>query len=114
MKEDKLKERILIVDDAPTNIKILREALKSKARLTFATNGTDAIKIAMSDPPPDMILLDVVMPDMNGYEVCKQLKANKETEHIPIIFISIVEGAYKQTGFRLGAADYITKPTCFA
>ena len=111
MKEEKLKERILIVDDAPTNIKILREALKSKTRLTFATNGADALKIARSDPPPDMILLGVVMSDMNGYEVCTQLKANKETEHIPIIFITTKLNEEDEIkGLETGAVDYITKP----
>ena len=111
MKEEKLKERILIVDDAPTNIKILREALKSKTRLTFATSGADALKIARSDPPPDMILLDVVMSDMNGYEVCTQLKANKETEHIPIIFITTKLNEEDEIkGLETGAVDYITKP----
>lgn len=101
---------ILVVDDSPANLKLLRGLLSSQYRLTFATNGLEAIERANSSQP-DLILLDIMMPKIDGLEVCKQLKESSDTRHIPIIFLTanddieiIVEG------FKLGGVDYITKP----
>ncbi len=101
---------ILLVDDSKVNIELLKDALRSYNHLS-ANNGLDAINLAMSLPKPDLILLDVIMPGIDGYEVCKQLKNNRLTRDIPIIFItgqndseSIIKG------FKIGAIDYITKP----
>ncbi len=105
------KSRILIVDDAPENIRILGDALKGDHRISFAVNGREALGIARSDNVPDLILLDIVMPEMDGYEVCRQLKAGKKTRNIPVIFITAKSDEEDETkGLGLGAVDYITKP----
>lgn len=105
------KSKILIVDDAPANIKILGEILITEFDIVVAPSGFKALKIAQSIKPPDLILLDVMMPEMTGYEVCKRLKANPRTSDIPIIFVSTVndDGA-EAKGFELGGVDFITKP----
>ena len=103
--------RILIVDDTPINIKVLGEALRSDYKISVATSGEQALKIASSDAPPDLILLDIVMSGMDGYEVCTKLKNNQKTEKIPVIFITAKSHEKEETkGFELGAIDYITKP----
>lgn len=102
---------ILIVDDTPTNIQLLNSMLRDQYKVKAATNGVKALKIAQTEPQPDIILLDIMMPDMDGYEVCRQLKSSPLTDKIPVIFItakSAVED--EQQGFELGAIDYITKP----
>jgi signal transduction histidine kinase len=102
---------VLIVDDAPENITILNDVLKPFCKRVAAKSGEDALRIARSDNQPDLILLDVVMPQMDGFEVCRQLKADKSTQNIPVIFITIkgsVEDEAK--GFALGAVDYLSKP----
>ena len=103
-------QKILIVDDAPENIDILSEAL-SKYKRMIATNGEKALKLAFDENKPDLILLDIEMPGIDGYEVCRKLKANEKTKNIPVIFLTgrsdrkdIIKG------FQLGAQDYITKP----
>lgn len=105
------KQRILIVDDVKTNIEILANLLKDKYIIQIATNGKKALDIAFSSNPPDLILLDVIMQGMSGYDVCKKLKESSKTENIPVIFItgkvSVEDEIY---GFELGAVDYITKP----
>ncbi|MGA0197571.1 MAG: response regulator [Prochlorotrichaceae cyanobacterium] len=102
---------ILIVDDAPENLTILSGILREEYRVRVATNGEKALAIANSEDPPDLILLDVLMPGMTGHEVCRRLKANPQTSWIPIIFVTALEDAQdEKTGFDLGAADYITKP----
>lgn len=104
------QQKILIVDDAPINIQILNEALRETYRVFFATNGKDAVRIAVSSLP-DIILLDVMMPEMDGYEVCRAIKADPVTKDIPIIFITALNQMENETaGLELGAADYITKP----
>ncbi len=104
-------QKILIVDDAPSNIKILGEELKEEYRVVFATNGDDALDMALSDQPPQLILLDVIMPRMDGYEVCRRLKADGRTRRIPVIFLTARgNDADKAKGFEIGAVDYITKP----
>jgi diguanylate cyclase (GGDEF)-like protein len=105
------KHKILIIDDAPANIKILGEVLKSDYKIVFATDGRKGIEMATADNPPDLILLDVVMPGMDGYEVCSRLKADMGTKNIPVIFITGKGEVEDETkGFELGAVDYITKP----
>lgn len=106
----KMQNIVLLVDDIPANIKILVGALRDNYRLVVATNGLDAIKAAM-EKLPDLILLDVMMPGMDGYDVCKRLKSQPETASIPIIFVTAMNEEKDETrGFLLGAVDYIVKP----
>ena len=101
---------VLIVDDNPTNIDLLVNTLKNDYRLGIAKNGPKALEYAEKHMP-DLILLDIVMPGMNGYEVCTRLKAATKTKDIPVIFITAMsEGGHKTRGFDVGALDYITKP----
>lgn len=107
------KQHILLVDDMPTNMFILEEILKRNGdyEISAVTNGPDAIRIARSDPQPDLILLDIKMPEMDGYEVCAGLKESELTQHIPIIFVTARSSTVDEAkGFALGAVDYITKP----
>jgi diguanylate cyclase (GGDEF)-like protein len=104
------KETILIVDDTPANIEILSELLSSEYEVLFATGGEDALEIAV-DENPDLILLDVVMPGMDGYEVCSRLKADARTRAIPVIFVTAMDHEEDETkGLDAGAIDYLTKP----
>jgi|SRR5664280_160817 len=101
---------ILIVDDSPESIDVLRSVLGSEYRLRVAINGTKALEIAES-VIPDIILLDVMMPEMDGYETCRCLKDNSNTANIPIIFVTTLTETDSQVkGLELGAVDYITKP----
>lgn len=102
---------ILVVDDTPQNLTILTRILKKQGyRVRPAIDGQVALK-AVDNAQPDLILLDIMMPDMSGYEVCQQLKANPSTQDIPVIFVSSkTEILDKVKGFELGAVDYITKP----
>jgi len=105
------KEKILIVDDTPVNIRVLVEALKNDYKLSIATNGKVALNYAMADQPPDLVLLDIMMPELDGYEVCKRLKDQEKTKDIPIIFITAMSEERNETqGLELGAVDYIVKP----
>lgn len=105
------KQTILIVDDVAMNIKVLGDSLKMDYSVRFATNGEKALEMAMSSSPPDLILLDVMMPGMDGYEVCHRLKAEKQTWNIPVIFITAMSQEEDETkGLELGAVDYIRKP----
>ena len=105
------KSSILVVDDTPDNLMLMSELLKDYYKIKVANSGVKALKIAQSDTPPDLILLDVMMPDLDGYDVCKQLKANAQTRHIPIIFLTAKSDVTDETkGLELGAIDYITKP----
>ena len=105
------KQKVLIVDDAPENIQVLMETLKDDYAITAATNGEKALKLAEGDAPPDIILLDIMMPEMDGYEVCKRLKAQKKTGEIPVIFVTALDREEDESfGLKLGAVDYITKP----
>ncbi len=109
---DKLlsSQRILIVDDTPENIDVLIEVLSDYKR-SVAINGKKALQIANSDNPPDLILLDIMMPEMDGYEVCKRLKSEEATKEIPVIFLTAMTSEENETkGLELGAIDYITKP----
>lgn len=101
---------ILCADDEPYNLGILRMALKEKHSLVFARSGQETLQ-AVDKHHPALILLDVQMPDMNGYEVCSQLKSNKRTQDIPIIFVTgMTQEIDEKAGFDAGAVDYITKP----
>ena len=104
------RPRILIVDDEPANLKVMREVLCKHYRLSFAKSGDAALALVEKEPPK-LILLDIMMPDMNGFEVCQRLKNNPTTTHIPIIFVTALSDESDEfKGFELGAVDYITKP----
>ena len=105
------KQTILIVDDAPANIDLLRSILSSHYKVKGATNGEKALQIAHKESQPDLILLDIIMPGMNGYEVCEKLKQDPLTASIPVIFITAKTTTEdEEHGLELGAVDYITKP----
>jgi two-component system, HptB-dependent secretion and biofilm response regulator len=105
------KKDILIVDDTSTNISLLNRLLMGKYKTTIATNGAKALELAAASPPPDLVLLDIMMPEMDGYEVCKHLKANQATREIPVIFLTAKTEVGDETkGLAMGAVDYITKP----
>ncbi len=104
------RNTVLLVDDTPANIKILVDTLREDYRIIVATNGLDGLRVAI-EKKPDLILLDVVMPGMDGYEVCERLKAQPETADIPIIFVTALDEEKDETrGFLLGAVDFIVKP----
>ncbi len=103
-------QTLLLVDDTPENIDILKGILGREYKLKVALNGERALKIALENPP-NLILLDIMMPGMDGYEVCRQLKANKETRNVPVIFVTAKSQETDETlGFDVGGVDYITKP----
>jgi adenylate cyclase len=102
---------ILIVDDTPENVDVLAGVLREHYQIKVALNGSKALKIAQSDPAPALILLDVMMPEMDGYQVCSQLQADERTRRIPVIFVTAKSEVEDEAqGFGLGAVDYITKP----
>lgn len=108
---DKHRDHLLIVDDTPTNIEILLDALESEYEVMFATSGAEALRLVSESEAPDLILLDVMMPEMDGYEVCRRLKDNSATRDIPIIFVTAMgSNESESAGLALGADDYITKP----
>ena len=105
------RPKILIVDDNKQNIELLMELFRGEYRVAAAVNATRAMKIALSDAPPDLILTDILMPDIDGYQLCGLLKENPATKNIPIIFVTAVSEVMDENrGFALGAVDYITKP----
>ncbi len=107
---EELEKRILLVDDTPENLDVLSGLLKNYKK-SVAINGIEALKIAKSLNKPDLILLDIMMPEMDGYETCKKLKEDKLTKDIPVIFMTALsETIDKLKGFELGAVDYVTKP----
>ncbi len=102
---------LLVVDDVPENIHELLEALKDDYRIMVANSGAKALELVQGASPPDLVLLDVLMPKMDGYEVCRRLKALPGGNRIPVIFVTVVNACdQKVKGFSLGAADYVTKP----
>lgn len=102
---------VLLVDDLAANIDILNSVVMPHYHTRIALNGERALKIASSPNPPDLILLDIMMPGLDGYEVCRRLKSNPDTRDIPVIFVTAMsEVEDEQFGLELGAADYITKP----
>lgn len=105
------KPTILVVDDTPDNLILMSSLLKGDYKVKIANGGEKALRIAASDAPPDLILLDIMMPDMDGYEVCQRLKHEPNTMNIPVIFLTAKnEMEDEKKGLELGAVDYITKP----
>ena len=105
------QKTILIVDDTPINLGVISGALKDRYKTKVATNGEKALAIAAGVDKPDLILLDVMMPEMDGYEVCRRLKADPATTDIPVLFLTGQTGTEDETkGFEVGAVDYIHKP----
>lgn len=105
------RDTVLIVDDTPTNVAMMAGLLKGKYATKVATNGEKALALAAAQDRPDLILLDIDMPGMDGYEVCRRLKANSSTTDIPVIFLTArTEAEDEQKGFQCGAVDYIHKP----
>jgi putative two-component system response regulator len=105
------KARILVVDDSPDNLELLQGLLQDHYDLMLANDGASALALAASETQPDLILLDVMMPGIDGYEVCRRLKVNPLTKSIPVVFLTArTDEADEQRGFDLGAVDYITKP----
>ncbi len=101
---------VLIVDDAPVNIRLISGILKGHYKTKAATSGEKALQIAQKEPQPSVILLDIMMPEMDGYEVCSRLKKDPATEHIPVIFISgHSSDEDRAKGLALGAVDYLHK-----
>jgi diguanylate cyclase (GGDEF)-like protein len=102
---------LLVVDDIPENIHELIEALRGEYRIMVARNGPKALEAIQGASPPDLVLLDIVMPEMDGYEVCRRIKATPIGNRIPVIFVTLIDATQEKVrGFELGAADYITKP----
>ena len=102
---------VLVVDDTPDNLVLVSELLGDHYRVKVANSGARALKAAQTDPVPDLILLDIMMPEMDGYEVCRQLKASAATRDIPVIFLTArADRDDERLGLELGAVDYITKP----
>jgi putative two-component system response regulator len=105
------KATVLVVDDTPDNLSLMSGLLKDDYKVKVANGGEKALKIAQSDSPPDLILLDIMMPGMDGYEVCQRLKSDPATRDIPVIFLTAkAEVEDEKKGLELGAVDYITKP----
>lgn len=105
------KKTLLLVDDTPANLQTANEILKDDYKVRIATNGPRALDLTHAAPSPDLILLDVMMPEMDGYEVCARLKSDPETRNIPVIFLTArTEEEDETRGFQVGAVDYIHKP----
>lgn len=105
-----MQHTILVVDDEPTNLRVLNQVLANQYRLIFAKNGQEALSLAEKNIP-DLILLDVMMPQMTGYQVCETLKADNSLKHIPVIFVTALDDQDDEAkGLNLGAVDYIAKP----
>jgi len=102
---------VLVADDSPQNIELLSRVLGQDYRVKVATSGEKALKIVYSDEPPDLILLDIMMPDLSGHEVCRRIKSNPDRRRIPVIFVTAMTTIEDESlGLSLGAVDYITKP----
>ena len=102
---------VLVVDDTPDNLTVMSSLLKGHYKVRVANNGERALKFARSEPRPDIILLDIMMPGLSGYDVIRELKSDVATRHIPVIFLTAMSSAEdERLGLELGAADYITKP----
>jgi len=106
----KAKKRVLVVDDTPENLQFLVVLLKDKYAVVAATSGQKAIEIAKNSKP-DLILLDIIMPQMDGYEVCRLLKSEPVTSSIPVVFVTSKNDVFDDTiGYSVGASEYLTKP----
>ncbi|MCB5191828.1 two-component system response regulator [Methylobacillus arboreus] len=105
------KQTILVIDDTPENLTVINALLREFYQVKVAVSGVDGLRVAQMEPRPDLILLDIMMPDIDGYEVCRQIKANPVTENIPVIFLTAkIHMEDEQRGFDVGAVDYIVKP----
>jgi len=105
------KKTILLVDDSPDDLALMSNLLMELYKVKVAISGEKALAIALSDEPPDLILLDIMMEGMDGFEVCWRLKHDHKTLNIPVIFLSVKDAAEdEKKGLELGAVDYITKP----
>ncbi|BCO28989.1 response regulator PleD [Rhodoferax lithotrophicus] len=105
-----LKPRLLVVDDQPINIQVMYQIFAAEYQVFIATNGNQALNFCRTTPP-DLVLLDIVMPGMDGFEVCAALKADASTKNIPVIFVTAHTDAVQETrGLELGAVDFISKP----
>jgi CheY-like chemotaxis protein len=105
------QQKILVVDDERLNINVLVDLLKPDYKMMAAKNGEQALKAVRIAKPPDLILLDIMMPEMDGYEVCRRLKADDATRDIPVIFVTaMVDTSDETKGLEVGAVDYLTKP----
>jgi class 3 adenylate cyclase len=105
------KPLLLLVDDSAENLQVLNALLKDDYRLKLAKSGGKCIEIAQQDPQPDLILLDVIMPEMDGFQTCETLKSSPRTSAIPVIFLTALNEVADETkGFRVGGSDFITKP----
>ncbi|WP_130473010.1 response regulator, partial [Candidatus Magnetaquicoccus inordinatus] len=113
MEQSETQERatILVVDDTPDNLTLMSGLLRELYRVKVANNGEKAIRIVHTVPPPDLILLDIMMPGLTGYQVCQTLKANPDTREIPIIFLTAMNSSEdEKIGLEMGAVDFISKP----
>ncbi len=111
MSQETMKHTVLVVDDTPENLTVLGELLQPRYRVRVANSGRRALQVAASEPRPDLILLDVMMPEMDGYAVLKELRSNPGTRDIPVIFVTAMDAdADEEHGLELGAVDYIAKP----
>jgi len=112
MAENSIRQQtVLIVDDAPENLQVLGEILQAHYRVRAASNGERALQVAASEPRPDIVLLDIMMPGIDGYEVLQRLHTNAATSDIPVIFVTAMTAVGdEERGLNLGAVDYITKP----
>ncbi len=111
MDEKAGRQTVLVVDDSPVNLQMLGKLLQDEWNVKVATNGKTALQIASSDDPPDLILLDVMMPEIDGYTICRILKASPETMDIPVIFVTAMNQVEDEArGLEMGAIDYIVKP----
>lgn len=107
------KSCVLVVDDMSANVQVLAESLVEDYDVKVALSGQEALSIVFSDAPPDLILLDIIMPGMDGYEVCRRVKNDEKSREIPVIFVTIMDEMDDETrGFDVGGVDYITKPIC--
>lgn len=105
------KPTVLIVDDEKINLNLLANLLQDDYRVLVAKNGEQCLRRARGQQPPDLVLLDILMPDMDGYEVCRQLKADAKTRNIPLVFVSVKQSEEdRRHGLAQGAAAYIAKP----
>jgi putative two-component system response regulator len=110
-KAGETRDTVLVIDDSPEILGIVNHLLKQDYRLMAANGGEKGLRLASTEPKPDIILLDIVMPDLSGHEVCRRLKADRATRDIPVIFLTAMNNeADEEIGFALGAVDYIAKP----
>ena len=107
------KPKLLVVDDQPINIQVMYQAFAGDYQVFMATSGAQALAIC-KDNPPDLILLDVVMPEMDGYEVCRKLKANPQISDIPVVFVTAIKGdkSNRIIALESGAEGFLAKPLC--